>query len=105
MSKKYRKRSTKEWAAIHAKRSSSSITLNDVRPTQPKIVGRTHTTNIPTRYYTNAERLRQQRITNIKHQQESLRRQLLVKKLIPDTVEASASVGIFGIKATWHPKE
>lgn len=52
-----------------------------------------------------AEILKQQRIKTMNQKHEELRNQSLVNKLIPDTMEASASIGVLGFKATWHPKE
>lgn len=97
--------SKKQLAAIHAKNSNPPITFKDTKETKSKIIATNHTMNVSSsRFYSDTEILRQQKIKAIEQQREDLRKQSFVSKLIPDSVEASASFGGLGLKATWHPK-
>lgn len=92
--------------AIHAKHPRHRIVFNGTEVNNEVVTDSNDFAEaIRQEFETEAEILKQQKIKIMNQRREDLSNQSFVNKLIPDTVEASASIGILGLKATWHPKE
>ena len=105
MAKKKRKRSSREWAAIHASNSKPQITFNDSKESKHRVVGTKHTMNVSSKRFSNdAEHTELQKIKD--ELQQSILSKRILNKITPDTVELSAGIpeGV-NLKVTWHPKE
>ena len=104
MAKKKRKRSSREWAAIHASNSKPHITFNNTKKPKQKMVGTIHTMNASSNIFNDDRQKLKQKIKN--DAQKSILRKHMLKKITPNTIEASVSPipGFLNVKATWNLK-